>query len=88
MLKNDLIIDCLAIFCLSHVSWAKRCFCEATEGMFETDEIYFIFMDIYNNEQLWHYSRVAWEWVVYQAEHNKPDTSIILSISFTKMKDC
>ena len=56
--------------------------------MFETDEIYFIFMDIYNNEQLWHYSRVAWEWVVYQAEHNKLDTSIILSISFTKMKDC
>jgi hypothetical protein len=60
--------DCLEIFfCLSHVSWAKQRFCE---GMFETDEIYylfiwglmaaiqrdiyFIFMDIYNNERLWH----------------------------------
>ena len=52
VLKNDLIdVLVLAIFCLLHVSWAKRRFCE---GMFETDEIYFIFMDIYNNERLWH----------------------------------
>jgi hypothetical protein len=43
VLKNDLILI-TAIFCLSHVSWVKRRFCE---GMFETDEIYFIFMDMY-----------------------------------------
>jgi chromosome condensin MukBEF MukE localization factor len=51
VLKNDLIdVLVLAIFCLLHVSWAKRRFCE---GMFETDELYFISMDIYNNERLW-----------------------------------
>jgi hypothetical protein len=50
VLKNDLIdVLVLATFWLSHVSWAKRRFCE---GMFETDEIYFIYMDIYNNERL------------------------------------
>ena len=52
VLKNDLIdVLVLAIFCFSQVSWAKQLFCE---GMFETDEIYFTFMDIYNNERLWH----------------------------------
>ena len=52
VLKNDQIdVLVLVIFCLSQVSWAKQRFCA---GMFETDEIYFIFMDIYNNERLWY----------------------------------
>ena len=58
VLKNDLIdVLALAIFCLLQVSWAKRRFCE---GMFETDEIYFIFMDIYNEHYPHRPGQVLW----------------------------